>query len=206
MFIVMMIIVMVSAAGVIVTRSSSLEIRSAGYIRQAGQTHYIAESGAATVIARLRLSCPAFINPVLRNDALVGGPLTAGCPEVVVGTSELYRKPCYNFVQSDGSLLGSTTASVFEEPSGAGVTRHPGSFGTTYITPSFRVTATELYLDATPSVGGSLDGVQLSRLLIDVTATSTLDHSLTDYASDSTNSTHGAEELRATTVILCSHD
>jgi type II secretory pathway component PulK len=53
MFVVMMLVVMVSAAGVFVARSSALEIRSSGFVRMAGQTHYVTESGAVAVVVDL---------------------------------------------------------------------------------------------------------------------------------------------------------
>ena len=48
-----------------------------GFVRQAGQTHYIAESGATSVLTRLRLNCPAFMNNALRQSALVGSSRSA---------------------------------------------------------------------------------------------------------------------------------
>ncbi len=210
MFIVMMLIVMVSAAGVFVTKSSSLEIRSAGYVRQAGQTHYIAESGATSVIARLRLNCQAYVNDFLRRSALVGDSWTAGCPEVRVSASEVYRKPCYRFASSDPSIVGSGTP-IFQGSSGAGTSRVPGSFGAGYLSPAFGVTVTELYGETAAAPGSDVGGstfsetLRQSRLMIDVTGTSELDRSLAAYAVDSNNVARGAEALRAISVVLCSN-
>jgi hypothetical protein len=210
MFVVMMLIVMVSAAGVFVTRSSSLEIRSAGFVRQASQTHYIAESGATAVLARLRISCQSYVNDFLRRSALNGDAWTAGCPEVRVSASEVFRKPCYRFTSSDPSILGSG-ATIFEAASGVGVARVPGSFGAGYLTPVFSATVTELYGETTPAPGSDVGGstfsetLRQSRLLIDVTGTSELDRSLAAYAMDSTHAARGAEAMRAISVIQCSN-
>lgn len=210
MFIVMMLIVMVSAAGVIVTRSASLEIRSAGFVRQAGQTHYVAESGATAVIARLRLNCQAYVNDFLRRSALDRTTWTDGCPEVSVSSSEVYRKPCYRFASTDPSILGSG-ASIFQTASGMGSTRVPGSFGAGYLSPSFGVTVTELYGETAAAPGSDVGGstfsetIRQSRLMIDVTGTTELDRSLAAYAVDTNNVAHGAEALRAISVILCSN-
>ncbi len=210
MFIVMMLVVMVSAAGVFVTRSSSLEIRSAGYIRQAGQTHYVAESGATAVIARLRLNCQAYVNDFLRRSALTADATTNGCPEVRVSAAEVYRKPCYRFASSDPSILGSG-ATIFSTATGTGTARAPGSFGAGYIAPVFNATVTELYGETTPAPGSDTGGstfadtLRQSRLMIDVTGVSELDRTLSAYSVDSNNTARGAESLRAVSVILCSN-
>lgn len=210
MFIVMMLIVMVSAAGVFVTRSSSLEIRSAGYVRQAGQTHYVSESGATSVIARLRISCQSYVNDYLRRSALNGDVWTAGCPEVRVSAGEVYRKPCYRFTSNDPSILGSG-GTIFDPAAGSGVSRAPGSFGAGYLTPVFQATVTELYGETTPAPGSDIGGstfsdtLRQSRLLIDVTGTSELDRSLAAYSADSNNVSRGAEAMRAISVIQCSN-
>lgn len=210
MFIVMMLVVMVSAAGVFVTRSSSLEIRSSGFVRQAGQTHYVAESGANAVIARLRLNCQAYVNDYLRRSALDRTTATAGCPEVAVSAGEVYRKPCYRFASNDTSIVGAGL-SVFEPPAGTGAARRPGSFGAGYLMPQFGVTVTELYGEtaAAPGsdVGGSSlsDSLRQSRLMIDVTGSSELDRSLAAYSTDTNNVARGTESLRAISVILCSN-
>ncbi len=210
MFIVMMLIVMVSAAGVVVTRSASLEIRSSGFVRQAGQTHYIAESGATAVVARLRLNCQAYVNDFLRRSALDRDTGTTGCPEVRVSASEIYRKPCYRFASTDPSILGSGTT-IFQAPSGTGAARVAGSFGAGYLSPTFGVTVTELYGETAAAPGSDVGGssfsetIRQSRLMIDVTGTSELDRSLSAYSVDSNNVARGAEALRAISVILCSN-
>lgn len=210
MFVVMMLVVMVSAAGVFVTRSSSLEIRSAGFVRQAGQTHYVAESGTTSVMARLRISCQSYVNDYLRRSALNGDTWTAGCPEVRVSASEVFRKPCYRFTSNDPSILGSG-GTIFEAAAGSGTARAPGSFGAGYLTPAFTATVTELYGETTPAPGSDIGGstfsdtLRQSRLLIDVTGASELDRSLSAYASDSNNVARGAEAMRAVSVIQCSN-
>lgn len=210
MFVVMMLIVMVSAAGVFVTRSSSLEIRSAGFVRQAGQTHYVAESGATSVIARLRLSCQSYVNDYLRRSALDSDTWTTGCPEVRVSASEVYRKPCYRFASSDPSILG-TGGTIFDAAGGTGTAREPGSFGAGYLAPTFMATVTELYGDTSAAPGSDVGGstfsetLRQSRLMVDVTGTSELDRSLAAYSVDSNNVARGAESLRAISVILCSN-
>jgi hypothetical protein len=161
-------------------------------------------------LARLRISCQAYINDHLRRSALNGDAWTTGCPEVRVSASEVYRKPCYRFTSNDPSILGSG-ATIFEPAVGAGVARAPGSLGAGYLTPAFTATVTELYGDTTPAPGSDIGGstfsdtLRQSRLLIDVTGASELDRTLAAYAMDNNNVARGAEAMRAVSVIQCSN-
>ena len=98
MFVVMMLLMMVSAGGVFVTRSSSLEIRSSGYVRQSAQTHYVAEAGASSVMTRLRSTCAAYFSSNLRARALAGG-LASECSTIIT-TRGPVTAPCYTFYLS----------------------------------------------------------------------------------------------------------
>lgn len=202
MFIVMMLIVMVSAAGIFVAKSSSLEIRSSGFVRQAAQTHYITESGASSVLARLRTSCGSYFTQNLRTRALTGAIPAAECPQVMTSRGPV-TAPCYTFSNTDASLVGATP--VFAAPSGSGTTRVEGSFGGGEISPTFRVQVTELSVDTAPQRGADLGDPGISalpsRLLIESTGLSELTGA--SFGTYSNNVTRGAESLRAITVIQC---
>ncbi|MEZ4392022.1 MAG: hypothetical protein R3A48_13070 [Polyangiales bacterium] len=151
MFIVMMLVVMVSAAGVFVARSSALEIRSSGFVRMAGQTHYVTESGAVAVLAQLRRSCQSYFTPQLRQRALLGQIPQEECRPVLTSRGNI-TQACYNFAITDFDAITSPNT-VFRAATGAGTSRTEGSFGTTFIRPTFTVRVTELGADVTPQRG-----------------------------------------------------
>src|SRR5690242_15407483 len=66
MLLVLMLIVLVSAAGVFASKSASLEVRSSGFARQAAQTHYVAETGLVSSLDELRRDCGKYM-PLINN-------------------------------------------------------------------------------------------------------------------------------------------
>ena len=200
MFVVMMLLMMVSAAGVFVTRSSSLEIRSSGYVRQSAQTHYVAEAGASAVMTRLRSACAAYFSSNMRVQALTGLP---GCPMITTSRGPI-TPPCYTFYLTDFDVLTSPQT-LFSGASGAGATRTAGSFGQGGLSPRFMVRVTELGADTSPQRGTDVSDPTLAvlpvRLLVESEGTTELDSTL--YGSDTTNVARGTETLRAITVIPC---
>lgn len=200
MFVVMMLLMMVSAAGVFVTRSSSMEIRSSGYVRQSAQTHYVAESGATSVMTRLRTACAAYFNSNMRVQALTSLP---GCPTLMTSRGTI-TPPCYTFYLADFNVI-TTPQTIFTDATGTGVSRSAGSFGAGGLTPQFRVRVTELGADTSPQRGTDVSDPSLMvlpvRLLVESEGTTQLDATL--YGSDTTNVARGTETLRAITVIPC---
>lgn len=200
MFVVMMLVLMVSAAGIFVAKSSSLEIRTSGFLRQAVQTHFISETGATTVLSRMRTNCSSYFTSNLRARSLSGA---AECPTVMTSRGTI-TPPCYIFMQTDFDVA-TTPNTIFQPATGTGSARTEGSFGAGGLTPLFRVVVTELGADTSPQVGTDLSDPSLtvlpSRYLIESTGTTELDR--TGYGDDSNNVARGAEALRAITVIQC---
>lgn len=203
MFVVMMLVVMVSAAGVFVARSSALEIRSSGFVRMAGQTHYVAESGAVSVLAQLRRSCQSYFTPQLRQRALLGLIPQDECRPVLTSRGNV-TQPCYNFALTDFDAITSPNA-VFRAATGAGTSRTEGSFGTSFIRPTFAVRVTELGADVAPQRGMDVSSHELAamptRFRIEANGLTSMDP--TTFGADSTNVARSAESLRAITVIQC---
>ena len=203
MFIVMMLVVMVSAAGVFVARSSALEIRSSGFVRMAGQTHHVTESGAVAVLAQMRRACQSYFTPQLRQRAMLGLIPQEQCPPVLTSRGNV-TQPCYNFALTDFDAITAPNT-VFRAATGVGSSRTEGSFGTTFIQPLFTVRVTELGADVAPQRGMDVSGHQLtgmpSRFRIEALGRTSMDP--TTFGADSTNVARSSEALRAITVIQC---
>ena len=212
MFVVLMLVVMVSAAGIFVAKSTSLEIRSAGYVRQAGQTHYLAESGASSAYSQLRTRCSAYFNPYIRSLAATG--TLPGCLPITTSRGNV-TLPCYNFVMTDFDTLFAPLT-TFAPRAGSGVSVTEGSFGTGSLTPSFKVTVTELAADVTPIRGSDLSSPSLTTLpmryeIASLGYTDSLPMTAGGYAVPAGSpaipitdvTVRGTEALRALTVIQC---
>ncbi len=206
MFVVLALVVTVSAAGVFVARSASLEVRSSGYIRQAAQTHYVTEAGGNGVLVRMRTACAAFFTPHLRLRALQNGIPAAECPRITVSGSRTVTPPCYNFALSDLDLAVNVgTERTFERATGVGSSRTAGSFGVAWVNPQVLVRVTELGADASPQRGSDLSEPSLStapmRYLLEATGSTELESAAV--GADTTNAARGTEQLRAITVLRC---
>lgn len=203
MFVVMAMVVMVTAAGVFVSRSSSLEIRSAGFIRQATQTHYINEGGAQAALVRMRTNCPAYFNSWMRMRAMQNLVPALECPPVLTSRGNV-TPPCYNFLLNDLDLAVAPNR-VFAQPTGMGTSRTEGSFGISSLVPHVQVRVTEVGADTSPQRGMDMSDPSLQampmRYLFESTGTSQLDTA--GYGADTPNSARGSEQLRAVAVMRC---
>lgn len=79
MLLVLMLIILVTAAGVFAAQSTAMEVRSAGFVRQAAQTHYVAESGVVASMDRFSLYCSAYLQQM--RVAAASTPAAAGLAE-----------------------------------------------------------------------------------------------------------------------------
>lgn len=205
MFVVLMIVVLVTAAGVFVTNSTALEIRSAGYVRQAGQTQYLAESGASTAIARMRTDCRSYFTSNLRMRAITGLISASECPRINTPGGATSTPPCYVFTMDELNRLTIPT-SVFASPSGVGTSRTEGSFGVGNMAANIRVQVTELSADTSPQRGFDMSSTQLAampmRYEVESVGVSQQD-STTTTTTDPTNPTRGVTTVRAITTINC---
>lgn len=204
MFVVMMLVVMVSAAGVFVARSSALEIRSSGFVRMAGQTHYVTESGAVAVLAQMRRACQSYFTPQLRQRALLGVIPQEQCPLVVTSRGNI-TPPCYNFGINDFDAITAPNT-LFRQATGAGTSRTEGSFGTSFIRPLFAVRVTDLGAEVAPQRGMDVSSHEIvrmpNRFRIESFGRTEMDPTV--FGTDQiTNAARSTEALRAITVIQC---
>lgn len=138
MLLVLVLIVMVSAAGVFAARSAALDVRSAGYIRQGSQLHYVSEVGLMLPIAEMRRNCTAYLGLMQQQQrAAVGSPdawLEEHRMRWRFGVSDMERPP-------PGGGAGPV---LFRQPTGAGASRQPGSFGMGLVEAAFDTQVTVL--------------------------------------------------------------
>jgi hypothetical protein len=123
MLLVMVLIVLVSAAGVYAAKSASIDVRSSGYVRQAAQTEYVSETGLMMPIVEMRRNCTAYLGLMLQQQRAA-----AGMPEAWL---EEHRLSWRFGIQDMQRAIpgGGMQPPVYRPPTGAGPGRVPGSFG-----------------------------------------------------------------------------
>lgn len=80
LLLVLILVVMTTAAGVFASLSTAAEIRSSGFTRQAAQTHYISEAGVTASLDQLKQYCSAYVG-LMERTARLGGVPTNGLAE-----------------------------------------------------------------------------------------------------------------------------
>ena len=146
LLLVLMLIVMVTAAGVFASQSTALEVRSSGYTRQAAQTHYVAETGVVTSLELMGRLCSAYVGEMRRRNLASGAATPVGLAEPPLQ---------YAFYSSDFEAAGSgNTSRLFEAPTtGTGGVRVEGSLGTGALQAGFVTTATVVGQASVPMFG-----------------------------------------------------
>lgn len=122
MLLVMLLIVMVSAAGVFAARSASLDVRSAGYVRQAAQTQYVSETGLMMPIVEMRRNCTGYLGLMLQQQRM-----SMGSPDAWLEEHRVQWR--FGMQDMNRTVGGVTPPPVYRTPTGAGMSRQPGSFG-----------------------------------------------------------------------------
>jgi hypothetical protein len=147
LLLVLMLIVMVTAADVFASQSTALEVKSSGYTRQAAQTHYVAETGVVTTLELMSRLCTAYVGEMRRRN------LAPGAPPPPPGLAEAPLQ--YAFYSTDFDAAGSGNTSRLFEPASAGMggLRVEGSLGTGLLTAGFVTTATVVGQASVPMFG-----------------------------------------------------
>jgi hypothetical protein len=192
MLLVLMLIVMVTAAGVFASQSTALEVRSAGFMRQAGQTHYVAETGVVASLEQMRQSCSAYLG-VMQRRAQGTMPMS-GFAEVPLQ---------YRFFLNDFDSRVAPGA-IFAPPTGGGmVARTPGSFGIGLLEPGFVTTVSVMGLTNEPMFGYGIGGGR--DLTIPMLAVEMTSNGLTRLQSvtDLNNNARSEEQARVIAQVPC---
>lgn len=159
LLLVLLLVIMTTAAGVYAAHSTAAEVRSAGYIRQAAQTHYISETGAITSMDQLKVYCSAYVG-LMQQQAAAAAPPTNGLAENPLR----YRFYLGDFVPRSARP---TTPVRFEqrvfqpgptETTIGGTVGQQGSMGLGAIVPNFATTLTVLGRTEMPMVGFGVSG------------------------------------------------
>ena len=146
LLLVLVLIVMVTAAGVFAAQSTAYEIRSSGFFRQAAQTHYVAETGVIASLDEMKSLCAAYLIIMQQRQA------TATVP---VGLAEAPLR--YSFYTDDFNTR-LVTGSVFQASTLSGSTRTEGSLGASALVPGFHTDVTVLAQQSTPQYGFGVGG------------------------------------------------
>lgn len=212
LLLVMMLVIMTTAAGVFAANATAAEVRSAGYIRQAAQTHYIAETGAIASMDQLKVYCSAYVGLMQQQANALGVP-TNGMAENPLR----YRFYLADFIPRSVSM---TTPMRFETriyapgpaeiPLGGTLGRQ-GSMGLGSVAPNFAATLTVMGRTEMPMVGFGVSGgrdVSVPMLAIEVSsegrtelAGSSL--SITREAANFSNFAVGSELTRVLAQVPC---
>lgn len=194
MLLVLMLIVIVTAAGVFASHSTALEVRSAGFIRQAGQTHYVAETGVVAALDQMRQFCSAYLSVMQRRAAAMATPPGYAEPPLQ-----------YAFYLDDfrTRVLGGT--GLFAPATGGGgmTPRQPGSFGTGLLQPGFVTTVQVIGRFDRPMFGYSVGGGRdftIPMLAIELTSNG---RTQLQGISDVNNNTVGTEAARVIAQVPC---
>jgi len=146
MLLVLLLIVMVTAAGVFASQSTASEIRSSGFFRQSAQTHYVAETGIIAPLDEMKTYCSAYVG-IMRQRAQ-GTATPAGLAEPPL-TYPFYLDDFNNRV---------STGSLFATPANAGGSSPEGSLGVGALAPGFRSDVTVVAEESRPQFGFSVGG------------------------------------------------
>lgn len=146
LLLVLVLIVMVTAAGVFAAQSTAFEIRSSGFFRQAAQTHYVAETGIVASLDEMKSTCAAYLT-VMRQRAATA-MIPPGLAEAPL-TYPFYLDD-FNARVIPGAIFSASTPSM-----GA---RTEGSLGATALVPGFHTDVTVLAEQSTPQYGFGVGG------------------------------------------------
>ena len=136
MLIVLMVLMMTTATASFAIHSTTMEMRSAGYSRQAMQASYVAEGGAYASLAYIdSMGAQAAFIQYSRTTVPTGTPFAPGAPTVDRETN-LLRITVDDF---------SGAAGVEEPPIETEATAHPSLGARSAYVPSFSVAGTDLY-------------------------------------------------------------
>lgn len=157
LLLVLMLVIMTTAAGVYAAHATAAEVRSAGFIRQAAQTHYIAETGSIASMDQIKVYCSAYVGLMQTTANAAGTP-----PNGMAENPLRYRFYLADFVPR---TLSMTTPVRFEARTfnpgpleSGGTLGVQGSMGLGQVIPNFGTTLTVMGRTEMPMVGFGVAG------------------------------------------------
>ncbi len=138
--VVLLVIAMLTAVGVVATRSSQLGVVNAGRYRESTQTHYVAEAGIQGVVAEVAKNPGLWVTRLEHADGLSTAVSRCSDLPAAAPVSTSCLRLGYDFLEEAHRLeTGVPTAKIFEDKSVAG----PGSFGNAAVRGNFGVELTD---------------------------------------------------------------
>jgi hypothetical protein len=196
LLLVLVLIVMVTAAGIFAAQSTAFEIRSSGFFRQAAQTHYITESGVVASLDEMKTYCSAYLT-VMRQRQSAATMTPPGLAEPPLAYP--FYLDDFNSRVLPGSIFAMSTL--------AGGARTEGSLGPTALHPNFRTEATVLAEQSTPQFGFGVGGGRdfyVPKLAIQFeSAGETILEGTTNRAANVGGNVQAQEQLRMLATVPC---
>lgn len=211
--VVLLVIAMLTAVGVVATRSSQLGVVNAGRYREATQTHYVAEAGIQGVVAEVAKNPGYWVTELEHADGL--SPLPSGsasgsaaansyCQDLpaVSPVSTSCIKLGYQFLEEAHQRETSTSGKIFETKSGT----TPGSFGMADVRGNFGVELTDPREVYPPPAGfiasrGAGGGATLRFVSVSLRGTGQIAPNASTLNNTSTRYMQSVETLRAEAVF-----
>lgn len=164
MFIVLMVIMILSAIGTFAISNARFEVQASGFMRQRAVSAEVTNFGAAAAMAEVS-TAPAAYTQRMRTSALTGEKCRANA-----GMAVTPPPPCFHLYLLDIEFrTGTTVEHLFQRPTGG----LPGSLGLDQLAGGFTVELTEPLDVIRPVAGAPIDGSPGTPKFLDVTLTST---------------------------------
>lgn len=164
MFIVLMVIMILSAIGTFALSNARFEVQASGFLRQRAVSMEATNFGAQAAMAEVSAAPGAYLTR-MKSAATTGEICKANAAMAVTPPP-----PCFHLYALDIEYrTGLTTDHLFQRPT-AGL---PGSLGTDLVTGGFWVELTEPMDVIRPVPGAPIDGSPGTPKFLDVTLTST---------------------------------
>lgn len=163
MFIVLMVIMILSAIGTFALSNARFEVQASGFLRQRAVSMEATNFGAQAAMAEVSAAPAAYLTR-MKSAATTGEICKANAAMAVTPPP-----PCFHLYALDIEYrTGLTTDHLFQRPT-AGL---PGSLGTDVVTGGFWVELTEPMDVIRPVPGAPIDGSPGTPKFLDVTLTS----------------------------------
>lgn len=169
MFIVLMVIMILSAIGTFAMSNARFEVQASGFMRQRAVALEATNFGAAAAMAEVSAAPGAYVNR-MRASGTTGEKCKANA-----GLPASPAPPCFSIFMLDiANRTGTTVDGLFRRPTTAG---DPGSLGramgTDVVTGGFWVELTEPLELVRPVPGAPIDGSPGTPKFLDITVSST---------------------------------
>jgi hypothetical protein len=164
MFIVLLVVMILSAIGTFALSNARFEVQSSGFLRQRSVSMETTAFGAAAAMAEISSAPAAYLN------RMKAAGTTGEVCKANAGLATSPAPPCFRLYLLDIENRTGTTTSRLYQPAASG---NPGSLGLDRITGGFTVELTEPLDVIRPVPGAPIDGSPGTPKFLDITLSST---------------------------------